>query len=104
MKLITFDDRRVGRLELEERLVLPLEVGSTREYFERAGQVSETGDRLRLDDVQMRAPIVPKKFFHTSGNFREHEDESKKSTGRTPCTRASCSSRTSTRSSARTSR
>ncbi|MEH0580434.1 hypothetical protein QBA54_39725 [Streptomyces sp. B21-108] len=30
MKLITFDDGRVGRLELEERLVLPLEVRSTR--------------------------------------------------------------------------
>ena len=25
----------------------------------------------------MRAPIVPKKFFHTAGNFREHEEESK---------------------------
>ena len=23
------------------------------------------------------APIVPKKFFHTAGNFREHEEESK---------------------------
>jgi 2-keto-4-pentenoate hydratase/2-oxohepta-3-ene-1,7-dioic acid hydratase in catechol pathway len=27
--------------------------------------------------VKLRAPIVPKKFFHTAGNFREHEDESK---------------------------
>ena len=27
--------------------------------------------------MQLRAPIIPKKFFHTSGNFREHEDESK---------------------------
>ncbi|MFG2795215.1 fumarylacetoacetate hydrolase family protein [Streptomyces pseudovenezuelae] len=77
MKLITFDDGRVGRLELEERLVIPLEVGSTREYFERDGRVSEGGERLALDDVTLRAPIVPKKFFHTSGNFREHEDESK---------------------------
>ena len=25
----------------------------------------------------IRAPIVPKKFFHTAGNFREHEEESK---------------------------
>jgi 2-keto-4-pentenoate hydratase/2-oxohepta-3-ene-1,7-dioic acid hydratase in catechol pathway len=25
----------------------------------------------------LRAPIVPKKFFHTAGNFREHEEESK---------------------------
>ncbi|MHC3475205.1 fumarylacetoacetate hydrolase family protein, partial [Streptomyces sp. 7R007] len=70
MKLITFDDGRVGRLELEERLVLPLETGSTREYFEREGKVSESGERLPLSDVTLRAPIVPKKFFHTSGNFR----------------------------------
>lgn len=77
MKLITFDNGRVGRLELEERLVLPLEVHSTRGYFERDGKVLETGERLPLDDVTLRAPIVPKKFFHTSGNFREHETESK---------------------------
>jgi 2-keto-4-pentenoate hydratase/2-oxohepta-3-ene-1,7-dioic acid hydratase in catechol pathway len=25
----------------------------------------------------LRPPIVPKKFFHTAGNFREHEEESK---------------------------
>lgn len=43
MKLVTFDDGRVARLELEERLVLPLEVASTREYFERDGRVPETG-------------------------------------------------------------
>ena len=30
-----------------------------------------------LEDVDLRAPIVPKKFFHTAGNFREHEEESK---------------------------
>jgi 2-keto-4-pentenoate hydratase/2-oxohepta-3-ene-1,7-dioic acid hydratase in catechol pathway len=77
MKLITFDDGRVGRLELEERLVLPLDVASTRGYFERGGRIAETGERLPLAQVRLRAPIVPKKFFHTSGNFREHEDESR---------------------------
>src|SRR5436305_15166224 len=25
-----------------------------------------------FSDVQLRAPIIPKKFFHTAGNFREH--------------------------------
>jgi len=29
-------------------------------------------------DVRLRAPIVPKKFFHTAGNFREHHDEATK--------------------------
>jgi 2-keto-4-pentenoate hydratase/2-oxohepta-3-ene-1,7-dioic acid hydratase in catechol pathway len=28
--------------------------------------------------VRLRAPIVPKKFLHTAGNFREHEEESKR--------------------------
>ncbi|MGI9557182.1 MAG: fumarylacetoacetate hydrolase family protein, partial [Solirubrobacterales bacterium] len=36
-----------------------------------------TGEGIPLEDVALRAPIVPKKFFHTSGNFREHEEESK---------------------------
>ncbi|HST11029.1 MAG TPA: fumarylacetoacetate hydrolase family protein [Terriglobales bacterium] len=29
-------------------------------------------------DVHLRAPIVPKKFFHTAGNFREHHEEATK--------------------------
>lgn len=29
-------------------------------------------------DAQLQAPIIPKKFFHTAGNFREHHDEATK--------------------------
>jgi 2-keto-4-pentenoate hydratase/2-oxohepta-3-ene-1,7-dioic acid hydratase in catechol pathway len=29
----------------------------------------------RATDVQWKAPIIPKKFFHTAGNFREHHEE-----------------------------
>jgi 2-keto-4-pentenoate hydratase/2-oxohepta-3-ene-1,7-dioic acid hydratase in catechol pathway len=29
-------------------------------------------------DVKLKAPIVPKKFFHTAGNFREHHEEATK--------------------------
>jgi 2-keto-4-pentenoate hydratase/2-oxohepta-3-ene-1,7-dioic acid hydratase in catechol pathway len=29
-------------------------------------------------DVHMKAPIMPKKFFHTAGNFREHHEEATK--------------------------
>jgi 2-keto-4-pentenoate hydratase/2-oxohepta-3-ene-1,7-dioic acid hydratase in catechol pathway len=29
-------------------------------------------------DVTLKAPIVPKKFFHTAGNFREHHEEATK--------------------------
>jgi 2-keto-4-pentenoate hydratase/2-oxohepta-3-ene-1,7-dioic acid hydratase in catechol pathway len=30
------------------------------------------------DAVRMKAPILPKKFFHTAGNFREHHTEAQK--------------------------
>jgi len=73
MKLITFDQGRVGRLDGDD--VIELDVPSTREYFERDGQVRETGERLALGDVTLRAPIQPKKFFHTAGNFADHHEE-----------------------------
>ena len=31
-----------------------------------------------LRDIQLKAPIIPKKFFHTAGNFREHHEEATK--------------------------
>ena len=37
-----------------------------------------TGGGWPLAGRALRAPIVPKKFFHTAGNFREHEEESKR--------------------------
>jgi 2-keto-4-pentenoate hydratase/2-oxohepta-3-ene-1,7-dioic acid hydratase in catechol pathway len=30
------------------------------------------------NQVRLRAPIIPKKFFHTAGNFREHHQEAQK--------------------------
>ena len=98
MKLVTFDSGRVGRLDGEA--VVELGCSSARECFEREGQAAETGERLPLADVRLRAPIVPKKFFHTAGNFREHHEEPH-AVGRShPVHRGSCSSRTSTPSSA----
>ncbi len=76
MKLITFDEGRVGRLDGDD--VIELDVPSTRTYFELEGKVGETGERLKLDDVRLRAPIVPKKFFHTAGNFAAHHEELQK--------------------------
>jgi 2-keto-4-pentenoate hydratase/2-oxohepta-3-ene-1,7-dioic acid hydratase in catechol pathway len=32
----------------------------------------------RREEVQLKAPIIPKKFFHTAGNFREHHHEAEK--------------------------
>jgi len=30
------------------------------------------------DEITLKAPIIPKKFFHTAGNFREHHEEATK--------------------------
>jgi 2-keto-4-pentenoate hydratase/2-oxohepta-3-ene-1,7-dioic acid hydratase in catechol pathway len=76
MKLVTFDDGKVGRVEGDA--VAELDVASMREYFEHGQVALPTGQEHALADVKLRAPIVPKKFFHTAGNFREHEDESKR--------------------------
>jgi 2-keto-4-pentenoate hydratase/2-oxohepta-3-ene-1,7-dioic acid hydratase in catechol pathway len=77
MKLVTFDAGSepglVGRLDAET--VVELDVPSTRAFFEREGQAGETGRTFALADVRLRAPIVPKKFFHTAGNFREHHED-----------------------------
>ena len=81
MKLVTYDDgqgvrprAKVGYLDGEE--IVRLEVPTMRAWFERGG-ADETGERTPLAEARLRAPIVPKKFFHTAGNFREHEEESK---------------------------
>src|ERR1700749_4936904 len=77
MKLVTFDARRVGRLEGEGDAAagIELDCASTREWFQCGGRVGETGERLPLAQVRLRAPIVPKKFFHTAGNFADHHEE-----------------------------
>jgi 2-keto-4-pentenoate hydratase/2-oxohepta-3-ene-1,7-dioic acid hydratase in catechol pathway len=76
VRLVTFDDGLVG--ELRGDRVVELDVPSMREYFERDEVPRATGRELPLADVRLRAPIVPRKFFHTAGNFREHETESKR--------------------------
>jgi 2-keto-4-pentenoate hydratase/2-oxohepta-3-ene-1,7-dioic acid hydratase in catechol pathway len=75
VKLVTFDDGKVGRLS--DGRIAELDVPTMREYFER-GSAGTTGREHAFDEVKLRAPIVPKKFFHTAGNFREHEEESKR--------------------------
>jgi 2-keto-4-pentenoate hydratase/2-oxohepta-3-ene-1,7-dioic acid hydratase in catechol pathway len=75
MKLVTYDGGKVGRIEGEE--IVRLDVPDMRTYFERGG-AEETGERPELAEAGLEAPIVPKKFFHTAGNFREHEEESKR--------------------------
>jgi 2-keto-4-pentenoate hydratase/2-oxohepta-3-ene-1,7-dioic acid hydratase in catechol pathway len=76
MKLVTFDDGLVGRIA--DDTVVEFDVPSMREYFERGGAVTETGRTFALADVRLRAPIAPKKFFHTAGNFAEHHEDLKR--------------------------
>ena len=76
MKLVTFDEGSVGYVEGDT--VVELDVQDMRSYFERDEVPRATGETFPLDEVKLRAPIVPKKFFHTAGNFREHEEESKR--------------------------
>jgi 2-keto-4-pentenoate hydratase/2-oxohepta-3-ene-1,7-dioic acid hydratase in catechol pathway len=73
MKLVTFNDGQVGRIADDQ--VVELDVASAREFFARDQRAPETGRRFALAGVRLRAPIVPKKFFHTAGNFREHHDD-----------------------------
>ena len=75
MKLVTFDGGRIG--ELRDDRVLELGAHSMREYFEGGMVASRTGREHALEEVRLRAPIRPKKLFHTAGNFREHEEESR---------------------------
>jgi 2-keto-4-pentenoate hydratase/2-oxohepta-3-ene-1,7-dioic acid hydratase in catechol pathway len=39
-----------------------------------------SGERIFFprDAVRLKAPVIPKKFFHTAGNFREHHVEAEK--------------------------
>jgi 2-keto-4-pentenoate hydratase/2-oxohepta-3-ene-1,7-dioic acid hydratase in catechol pathway len=74
MRLVTFDGGKVGHVEGDE--VVEFDVPSMRTYFERGGDVSPTGRTYPFADVKLDAPIIPKKFFHTAGNYKEHHEES----------------------------
>ncbi|HUZ14900.1 MAG TPA: fumarylacetoacetate hydrolase family protein [Gaiellaceae bacterium] len=74
MKLVTFNGGKVGRIDGDE--IVEFDIRSMREYFQLGG-AHESSRRTPLAEAKLEAPIVPKKFFHTAGNFREHEEESK---------------------------
>jgi 2-keto-4-pentenoate hydratase/2-oxohepta-3-ene-1,7-dioic acid hydratase in catechol pathway len=74
VRLVTYDDGLVGRVDGDE--IVRLDVPTMREYFERGG-ADDTAERMPLAEARLRAPIRPKKLFHTAGNFREHEEESR---------------------------
>lgn len=82
MKLVTFskDGRRlVGIVEGDE--VAVVNVPDMRSLFGLGGRVSaeaaklKTRERFPLSAVKLEAPIIPKKIFHTAGNYAEHAQE-----------------------------
>ena len=86
MKLVTYDDGKVGVLREEEiAQIHDARIRTMRDLFALGDEGMEIARRAYEDEgtmtplerVKLRAPIVPKKFFHTAGNFREHEEESK---------------------------
>jgi 2-keto-4-pentenoate hydratase/2-oxohepta-3-ene-1,7-dioic acid hydratase in catechol pathway len=85
MKLATFTvgkETLVGAVEGDE--VVVIEVPDMRTLFELGHPVTGpakqrmTKRRFKLSAVRLRAPIIPKKIFHTAGNYAEHGDEGKK--------------------------
>ncbi|MFZ0341919.1 MAG: fumarylacetoacetate hydrolase family protein, partial [Gaiellaceae bacterium] len=69
-----YDGGKVGRIDGER--IVRLRIPDMRSYFAESG-AADTLEHTMLADATLEAPIVPKKFFHTAGNFREHEEESK---------------------------
>ncbi|MCZ6739662.1 MAG: fumarylacetoacetate hydrolase family protein [Actinobacteria bacterium] len=85
MKLASFEDASgaVRPGVIRDDAVVALDVPDMRKLFEMGDAGLDmaraaTGPELALSDVKLAAPIIPKKFFHTAGNFREHEEESKR--------------------------
>jgi 2-keto-4-pentenoate hydratase/2-oxohepta-3-ene-1,7-dioic acid hydratase in catechol pathway len=74
VRLVTFNGGKVGRVDGDE--IIEFDIHSMLEYFQLGG-AHESARRTPLAEAKLEAPIVPKKFFHTAGNFREHEEESK---------------------------
>jgi 2-keto-4-pentenoate hydratase/2-oxohepta-3-ene-1,7-dioic acid hydratase in catechol pathway len=60
--------------------VTHLGAGGAGDAGDVTGLTGPRGETLvySLSDIQLKAPIIPKKFFHTAGNFREHHEEATK--------------------------
>ena len=87
MKLVTFthgaSPTKVGVIAGDR--VATVDVPEMRTLFElgdagmkMAREALANGDGPPISQVRLLAPIMPRKFFHTAGNYREHEEESKR--------------------------
>src|SRR3972149_11136774 len=81
MKLVTFltpgGALRVG--DVRDDRVAELDAADMRSLFASGLVARATGQMYAREDVTLKAPIDPRKFFHTAGNFMEHADEGEKS-------------------------
>jgi 2-keto-4-pentenoate hydratase/2-oxohepta-3-ene-1,7-dioic acid hydratase in catechol pathway len=81
MKLVTFQtsagETLVGSLRVDT--IIELDVPDMRSLFEQGLEARETGRVFERRETTLVAPIIPKKFFHTSGNFMEHAEEGERS-------------------------
>lgn len=86
MKLVTFSKdghQHVGIVEGDE--VAVVDVPDMRRLFELGMPVAVQAERLKttqrhpLAGVKLEAPIIPKKIFHTAGNYAEHAQEGNRS-------------------------
>jgi 2-keto-4-pentenoate hydratase/2-oxohepta-3-ene-1,7-dioic acid hydratase in catechol pathway len=84
LRLLTFTADGIARVGvLEGRQIESLDVPNMRTLFEMGPPQTlanrlKTGEHFALSEVKLEPPIVPKKFFHTAGNFREHATEGDK--------------------------
>lgn len=85
MKLVTFEYQNMKRVGvLRNDVIVTVDVPDMRTLFELGDEGMDRANNARgpefaLADVALRAPIIPKKFFHTAGNFREHAEEGDRS-------------------------
>jgi 2-keto-4-pentenoate hydratase/2-oxohepta-3-ene-1,7-dioic acid hydratase in catechol pathway len=81
VKLVTFATPDGGTLvgSVADDRVEVIDAPDMRTLFESGLDIRKTGAAFGLEDVTLKAPIVPKKFFHTAGNFREHAEEGERS-------------------------
>jgi 2-keto-4-pentenoate hydratase/2-oxohepta-3-ene-1,7-dioic acid hydratase in catechol pathway len=86
MKLTTFvaEGRQfVGALEGSD--VVVIDIPDMRSLFELGAPVQRHAERLKtsrrfpLAQVKLKAPIIPKKIFHTAGNYAGHAQEGDRS-------------------------
>jgi 2-keto-4-pentenoate hydratase/2-oxohepta-3-ene-1,7-dioic acid hydratase in catechol pathway len=73
---ISWHEPAYGRVDGDR--VVEYELDDMRSFWSWDPAPPETGAVFDLGEVRLLAPIAPKKLIHTAGNFREHEEESKR--------------------------